>query len=425
MRAVRLLVLLLLVPLSTTSFAVDGKQNVHRKITSAALEFLRSDILEVVNDANRAEDHGASFDAPERHFNNCLFQESVAYINHRYRWTVAGLAEKRARVGAAQFGMALHTAQDFYAHSAWVDPPPIGLGYGRPNSPLIQRGTEPWTLPGPYELLSDSVVVIQGDPPAGTTLDLPRDSAGRPIGATPIVTKNGRRYRGLVTGAIGPIQFALQKCPPEGSDCWDIESVCIRHSEPRNEPDGRDEMMRCIKNTDHPEIYENCFQHDDPRRPRYDEAVSAATRQTAQEWCRLLHLARADTSGRAVAMLLGLWVKPDNDLGQLATPHPPDTPCAPLGRGTVEIRMQPPVTDHTDADQFVAVLYTTDLRRSMRVQYQQGRGIRNASPLTLCVSEGDTVMLGLWAWKGGRDFGPKSEITLGTSSVVTTRSARC
>ena len=423
MRAVRLLLLLLLLPLSTTSFAVDGKQNVHRKITSAALDFLRSGILEVVNDANRAEDHGASFDAPERHFNNCLFRESVAYINHRYRWTIAGLAEKRTRVGAAQLGMALHTAQDFYAHSAWVDPPPIGLGYGAPTSPLVETGLAPWSLPGPYERLRDDVVVIQGDPPAGTTLDLPRDGAGRPIGATPIVQAGGRRYRGLVTGAIGPIQYALQKCPPEGSDCWDLESVCIRHSEPRNEPDGRDEMLRCIKNTDRPEIYENCFQHDDPRRPRYDEAVAAATRQTAHEWCRLLHLARADSSGRAVATLLGLWVKPPDHLERLEAPHPPGTPCAPAERGTEAVSYRLSAAFEDSSEHFVAVLYTSDLRRSARVQF--ARGELPTRPLALCVGARDTVMVGVFGWKGGKDFGPKSRITLGTVTPQPTRSGRC
>lgn len=423
MRAVRLLLVLLLLPLSTTSFAVDGKHNVHRKITSAALDFLRSDILEAINDANRAEDHGESFDFPERHFNNCLFRESAAYVNHRYRWTVAGLAEKRTGVAAAQLGMALHSAQDFYAHSAWVDPPPIGLGYGAPNSPLIETGVEPWSLPGAYERLRDDVVVIQGDPPPGTTIDLPRDSAGRPVGATPIVTKGGRRYRGLMTSSIGPISFATQRCPPEGSDCWDIASVCIRHSEPRNEPDGRDEMVRCIKNTNHPEIYENCFQHDDPRRPRYDEAVAAATRQTAHEWCRLLHLARADSSGRAVAMLLGVWVKPPDQLDRLATPHPVGTPCAPAEQGSVTVSVLPPVTSHDSSDHAVAVLYTTDLRRSARVQYARGKP---SKPLALCVSPGDTVLLGLWGWKGGRDFGPRSRITLGVVMPGwATRSGRC
>jgi hypothetical protein len=422
MRTVRLLLLLFLLPLSTTSFAVDGKRNAHRRITSAALDFLRSDILEVVNDANRAEDYGASFDAPERHFNNCLFRESVAYINHRYRWSVAGLAEKRTRVAAAQLGMALHTAQDFYAHSAWVDPPPIGLGHGGPNSPLIQRGTEPWSLPGAYELLSDDVVVIQGDPPAGTTVDLPRDGGGRPVGATPIVTKEGRRYRGLMTGTIGPVSFATQKCPPEGSDCWDIESVCIRHSEPRNEPDGAEEMLRCITDRGDPEIYENCFQHDDPRRPRFDEAMAAATRQTAHEWCRLVHLARADSSGRAVALLLGLWVKPPGQLDRLATPHPVGTPCAPGEQGSVSISVEPRVPSPDSSDHHVAVLYTSDLRRSARVQFERGQP---SGTLALCVAPGETVLLGLWGWKGGKNFGPKSRITLGTVLPPATRSGRC
>jgi hypothetical protein len=406
-------VLLLLIP--ATSFSVDGRRNVHRKITDAALDFLRSEIVEVIDDANRGEDHGDSFDFPERHFNNCLNRETVGYINHRYRWTVASLAQRRARVAATQLGMALHSAQDFYAHSAWVDPAPIGLGFGRPDSPLIESGVERWSLPGAYERLRDDVVMIQGDPPPGVTIDLPRDGAGRPISAVPIVTMAGGTYRGLMTGTAGPISFATQQCPPVGSDCWSIESVCIRHAEPRNEPDGKEEMRRCIKNTDNPEIYENCFHHDDPRRPRHDAAVAAAVRQTAHEWCRLLHLARADTSGRAVAMLLGLWVEPDS------SPHPVGTPCAPRERGSVEVALTTPFTSHDASDHNVAVLYTTDLTRSTRVQYERGK----AQWVRLCVAPGDTVLLALWGWKGGPRYDLESQITLGAVMPQPTRSGRC
>jgi hypothetical protein len=399
-RAAALVLGLLVLP---TAFSVDGRQSVHARITREALDFLRPAVRDLIEEANKGEDKGDSYDFPERHFSNCLFRESVSYVNARYRVSVAALAQGDTKSGAAHFGMLLHGVQDFYAHSAWVDPAPIGLGFGKaPAARIVESGTGPWVLAGAYQPFRDTdIVIVQDDPPPGVTIDLPRDGGGRPMSAVPMVTIGGRRYRGLMTSTAGPISFATQRCPPVGDDCWSNQSVCIRHAEPQKEPEGADAMKRCLKET--PEIYENCFHHDDPRRPRYDEAVAAAIRQTAHEWCRLLHLTRADTAGRAAGLALALWVLPPADLPPHASPHPVGTPCAPESRGTVTATLDLPVVNQSGADRYVAVLYTRDFRRSTRVQFRNGA---RPQPLVLCIAEGEDVVAGVWGWRGGEQYEP-------------------
>lgn len=400
------LVLGLLV-LPAHQFGVDGRQNIHVRITRDALDFLRPAVRELLEEENKGEDKGDSYDFPERHFTNCLFRESVAYVNARYRLSVAALAQGDTESAATHFGMLLHGVQDFYAHSAWVDPAPIGLGFGKaPAARGVETGTGPWVLPDAYQPWGDTdIVIVQDDPPPGVAIDLPRDRGGRPTSAVPVVTIGGRRYRGLMTSTAGPISFATQRCPPVGDDCWSNQSVCIRHAEPRQEPEGADAMKRCLK--DSPEIYENCFHHDEPRRPRYDEAVAAAERQSAHEWCRLVHLTRADSAGYAAGLLMTLWVAPS--LPQLASPHPVGTPCAPEEPGTRAVSVRLAAVSDSGADHYAVALYTADFRRSARVQIEAGA--LPSRPLALCVADADTVMLAVWGWEGGKDFEPGDAVT--------------
>src|SRR5688500_991132 len=308
----RVILLFVLLP-AALSFAVDGRSNVHVRITGDALPFLRSTLLDEIKQANKNEDEGDKRDLPERHFTNCLFTQSVAHINARYRGTAGELFKSNNRTAARGWGEVLHTAQDFYSHSGWIDSTPVGLGFGGATGRNIENGETWWSLPGPYERLTDDVVIVEGEPPPGVSIILPRDSQAKPFSVVPIVTIAGQRYRGLMTSTTNPISFATAHCPPAGQDCWDDETVCIRHGEPRREKKQRGRVIACIGGTN--TLVENCFHHDEPRRPQYDDAVAAALRQTRHEWCRLLHLSRqTDTSLHGVGLLLGLWVRPAPDL---------------------------------------------------------------------------------------------------------------
>src|SRR4051812_21028104 len=116
MRSAAVILLLFLLP-AALSFAVDGRVNVHARITREALPFLRATVLDEIVEANKGEDHGREKDLPERHFMNCLFTASVAHVNAQYRATVGALFKGNSQTGATAWGQLLHTTQDFYAHS--------------------------------------------------------------------------------------------------------------------------------------------------------------------------------------------------------------------------------------------------------------------------------------------------------------------
>ncbi len=54
----------------------------------------------------------------ERHFDNCCFEEGVEYIKEEWK-----TVEQETDFGSvlAAFGRLLHTVQDFYSHSNWVE----------------------------------------------------------------------------------------------------------------------------------------------------------------------------------------------------------------------------------------------------------------------------------------------------------------
>ena len=407
MRMAAVILSIVLLP-ALVSFAVDGRANVHARISRDALPFLRSPVLDEITSANKSEDHGKEKNLPERHFMNCLFTASVAHINARYRGTAGELLKGNNRTAARGWGQVLHTAQDFYSHSGWTDSTPVGLGHGGATGRNLEDGATWWALPAPYERLTDDVVIVEGDPPAGVTVVLPRDDEAQPASVVPIVTIDGQRYRGLMTATTDPISFATAHCPPAGQDCWDDATVCIRHGEPRRERKKVGRVIACQGSTN--ALFENCFHHDDPRRPQYEHAFAAALRQTRHEWCRLLQLTQhTDTSLYGVSALLGLWVRPPPDLPDIATPHPVGTACAPVqpARAAVTIRLTT-VTGGA-ADHYALAIYTHDLQRSARAQFEAGE--LPTAPLTLCIDEQDAVVVALWSWDGGKDFEPDRDVS--------------
>jgi hypothetical protein len=56
----------------------------------------------------------------DHHFDNCCFEEGAKYIEGEWK-NVQAQADKLSDNGLAAFGRLLHTVQDFYAHSNWVE----------------------------------------------------------------------------------------------------------------------------------------------------------------------------------------------------------------------------------------------------------------------------------------------------------------
>ena len=57
----------------------------------------------------------------EYHFDNNAFDKSCAYIDEQRALTVSSLMANDAHSACSAFGRLTHTAQDFYAHSTYID----------------------------------------------------------------------------------------------------------------------------------------------------------------------------------------------------------------------------------------------------------------------------------------------------------------
>ena len=115
----------------------------HVAMTKAALgDYFNYDALEQVVSANVSQDSLASIfgGEPYRHFCDRMLENSFRYIEREFQ-TIASLARKTGEPNEqrAAFGRLLHTVQDFYAHSNYID---LWLSHyqqpPRPGTPQIE-----------------------------------------------------------------------------------------------------------------------------------------------------------------------------------------------------------------------------------------------------------------------------------------------
>lgn len=95
----------------------------HADITRNALKTIFSSAaIEKIVAANLYQDRIAGqFGHDEFHFDNNAFEKGYAYIEEQRARTVASLQYGDIPSAWAAFGRLTHTAQDFYAHSNYVD----------------------------------------------------------------------------------------------------------------------------------------------------------------------------------------------------------------------------------------------------------------------------------------------------------------
>ena len=95
----------------------------HAEITQQALRNLFSDAaIEKIIAANLYQDRiAAQLGHDEFHCDNNAFEKSYAYIEEQRALTVASLQSNDVHSAWAAFGRLTHTAQDFYAHSNYID----------------------------------------------------------------------------------------------------------------------------------------------------------------------------------------------------------------------------------------------------------------------------------------------------------------
>ncbi|TVL98719.1 MAG: hypothetical protein CV087_20790 [Candidatus Brocadia sp. WS118] len=196
------------------------------------------------------------------HFDDCYFAESTENINEQYEKVLTNLNPDDADFDDAldEFGKLLHTVQDFYSHSNWVEMKKGGFI----NDELIDNGLSLWTILNPLSI-TKGLIVVEGeeyDMPEGTILT--RD--GRIVRVT---TKSSERLPGLISGT-----FALNDhCP------------------------------------DNIEVSHDYLNKDERGRPYHSVARELATRQTVHEWCRLINLVNQAYGQKGVKYIFDNLIK--------------------------------------------------------------------------------------------------------------------
>jgi hypothetical protein len=444
----------------------------HKRITGTLKPILRDDIWGAVWNGNYAQDNpfGDVAGDGQRHFESCRFVPepyianniplvqpgSFDYIQKTYRDAVSHLnpADPDPFHAADNFGKLLHTVQDFYSHTNWINL--LNLTSPAPISPedLYDTSLQPWAIIDWLAPIRGNIILGQLGPnglPPGWSVDQDLFSE------TPIFkTETNEERRGLITG-----WNASGACPDvrEGEiiDQYSHVEIDLQTNEVIIVPRTR----RLVHGTstvsgiyggplgvayqrDRPCHDDDptgvCIQKDTPGRPDYGQAIKLAQLQTSQEWCRLLNLAKDSQYGYAASsILMALWAKPHGEptgpdpitLGACATP-----PEVFDGKpGPIEVKVDPQnVNAPSGSDvpilkrHLVFALYTGDFRRS---NYQQaaaelGDSSVPVQSLTMCVKPADKLVATVWGYDDRPDlvnpftpdFNDQDVVLRGTTMVM-------
>lgn len=95
---------------------------IHAEITKQALREFNIVALERIIAANLYQDRlTGQVGHEEFHFDNNAFEKSYTYMEEQRRLVLLSLKENEAPAAWSAFGRLTHTAQDFYAHSNYID----------------------------------------------------------------------------------------------------------------------------------------------------------------------------------------------------------------------------------------------------------------------------------------------------------------
>lgn len=96
---------------------------IHSEITRKALEkIFDPKVLEIVIQANQKQDAiKGQIGHSDYHFDNNQLLESQAYLQKQRDAVILAIRQEKLKLAWVAFGKLLHTAQDFYAHTNYVD----------------------------------------------------------------------------------------------------------------------------------------------------------------------------------------------------------------------------------------------------------------------------------------------------------------
>jgi hypothetical protein len=257
----------------TESIGSDGQpfatalagEPVHEEITASGLSFLLPEIVTAIQAANVSVDVEFVLD-DAHHFDDCNFTGGADVVRGDQQDAIAALDPTAATPesdaeAALEFGRWLHTTQDFYAHSNWVE-----LGEGG----LVDASFGLWPAWTPYEVLSPSGVgLVQGSSPKRTSVTRHAD-APYPQDAIVRVKTGPAAHPGVMTGTVDyePGNY----CPP---------SIAMTHADLNKD-----------------------FSDTAGREAQFVTAKALAVQQTSHEWCRLVSMTRAAWGDAGVAHLM-------------------------------------------------------------------------------------------------------------------------
>jgi hypothetical protein len=203
------------------------------------------------------------------HFDDCNFSESSMIVAQNQAAAVKALDPSLASpstdaAAVLAFGQSLHTVQDFYSHSNWVE-----LG----AEGLLDDSLAPFPALKGYSILDPSgIQIVEGNPPSQTAV---YRQVGTPYPNNAIVyaVTNGTKRLGLISGSVD--YEPGEKCPIQ---------VRMTHEELNKD------------NSKNP-----------GRAAQFVKARELAVEQTRHEWCRLVTLTR-DAYGDAGEQRLSTWI---------------------------------------------------------------------------------------------------------------------
>ncbi len=256
------------------NFLPPALEPVHEGITALSLQFVQFDDMVTINSQHAALDvEGIILGNDADHFTGSAWQESVDSINDRYDEILEHADPDPesdrafdAEVIAERFGEILHTAQDFYAHSNWIE---LGL------TGLVDDGLSYWSALTPNTVVRPGVVLLAGDDMTPSVSGLGEGSVTvrRSTRDVSISFHGGQIFKGLVTSHFSLIgEVGSEKTLPIDHEFLAKDSLSATGS---------------------------------------GAAIIAAAQQTRHEFKRLAHLICSEYGGEGVEMLLREMVRPD------------------------------------------------------------------------------------------------------------------
>ncbi|MDJ0662172.1 MAG: PEP-CTERM sorting domain-containing protein [Crocosphaera sp.] len=380
-----------ILPISKSQAFNSFFPNNHTAIDNQAFDFLRNTILTDITDEHVFQDT-VNLNTDYIHFDNSQFTKAIEYINTQYTaprnfFGAGGVIAEFAPTSPQpfdatdEFGQLLHTVQDFYSHSNWVDYDPASV-------PLFDDKLGKWTEHKPYVSVDrggniGKLLILEGGNAAGRrfairgTGGLMRlvEVTGDPEGVT----------KGLVTGGF----------PNDNSQNLAPVGARIGHGATLG---AEDDLTTLHK--------------DRAARTNFQAAFDAAINQTEHEWCRMLHLTKDKFGFAGSSIPMALWVDPSG------SPHPTSTACSTTGTGTQSVQVtikSIKVLNDTDPDKgdrgelnFPFVLYRKDFTKSVRtnpevhsISVESGNHVPKAAlpaPLTLDLNNLNDLVITLQAW---------------------------